>query len=89
MLVLVFRVPVDFLCEVVCLLGLEAVVFVPRDDLMVLTSWRRVSISLMASLRSAVRSEASLLNVLASSWSAFLVLFGVAGMTNPSRGGFA
>ena len=59
----------------------------PEPDFSLWTSRFRVSISLIAALRSAVSSEASLLNTLANSCRAFFVLVGEAGMTMPSSSG--
>ena len=66
---------------------LDALLVLPCPDFNLWTSRLRLSISLMAELRSAVSSDASLLKTLASSWSAFFVRVGVTGMTMLSSAG--
>ena len=62
----------------------DVLLVLPEADFILCTSLFRLSISLIAALRSAVSSEASLLNTLANSCSAFFVLVGEVGMTMPS-----
>ena len=65
--------------------GKAGVFFVfPEPAFNLWTSRFRLSISLIAAFRSAVSSDASLLNTLANSCSAFFVLVGEAGMTMSS-----
>ena len=59
----------------------DVLLVLPELDFSLWTSLFRLSISLMAAFRSAVSSDANLLNTLANSCSAFFVLVGEAGIT--------
>jgi hypothetical protein len=67
--------------DVVFFRSVDVLFVLPELDFSFWTSRFKLSISLIAAFRSAVSSDASLLNTLANSCSAFFVLVGEAGMT--------